>query len=280
METGIKRAPHSLDAARNRGTPPKPEPVAEETPVRKRGRPSRTGAPANGTAPVLSREQILDRATTLAKVEPLGDISMVGLARELGVTPTLIHYYIGSRDDLISGVANRYFKERISRLQPLTGDWQGDLRREATQSFKMWVEYGGVLRYMMSHNRFRLFQQVSEGETDYGVLYLDRLAGIFRKGGFTPKQAAIGYHLLSQYVMSSAYAEVSRQLPAFHEHYIRGQIESRPAEQLPGAHYFAEAFSTLDSATSFPEGLRLLIDSFESWLGTKPRSGRGQAKVQ
>ena len=239
--------------------------AAIDSQVRKRGRP-KLGTPVAGVAPTLSREQILDRATALAKVEPLGEISMVGLARELGVTPTLIHYYIGSRDDLISGVANRYFKERLSRLRPLTGNWKKDLQREATQSFDMGVEYGGVLRYMMSHNRFRLFQQVSKGETDYGMQYLDRLAGIFNKGGFTPQQAAIGYHLLSQYVMSSSYAQVSRQLPAFHERYIRGQIEARPAADLPGARYFAEAFSTLDSATTFPEGLRLLIDSFETWL--------------
>ena len=256
----------------------KPAIASVQTLARKRGRPSRAGMPASDSATVLTREQILERATLLAKVEPLGDISMVGLARELGVTPTLIHYYIGSRDDLISGVANRYFKERLSRLQPLTGDWKEDLWREAQQSFKIGVEYGGVLRYMMSHNRFRLFQQISAGEIDYGMLYLDRMAGIFRGGGFTPRHAAIGYHLLSQYVMASSYAEVSRQLPAFHEHYIRGHIESQPVARLGGAHYFAEAFSTLSSATSFPEGLRLLIDSFESWLGEAAGTVRKRRK--
>jgi AcrR family transcriptional regulator len=249
---------------------PRSKSAPAEHPVRRRGRPARNGPAAGDNTPVLSRELILDRATLLAKVQPLEEISMVGLARELGVTPTLIHYYIGSRDDLISGVANRYFKERISRLQPLTGDWKEDLRREAMQSFSLGVEYGGVLRYMMSHNRFRVFQQVSAGETDYGVLYLDRQAGIFRSGGFTPQQTAIGFHLLSLYVMSSSYAEVSRQLPAFHEQYIRGQIESRPSGQSPGAHYFADAFATLDSATAFPEGLRLLIDGFASWLPARP----------
>jgi AcrR family transcriptional regulator len=257
-----------------------PETHAALAQPRRRGRPSKATAQAGEGGTVLSREQILDKATELAKVEPLGDISMVGLARELGVAPTLIHYYIGSRDDLISGVANRYFKERLSRLQPLTGDWEEDLRREAMQTFAMGVEYGGVLRYMMSHNRFRLFQQVAPGETDYGVLYLDRLAGIFRSGGFTPQQAAIGYHLLSQYVMSSAYAEVSRQLPGFHEHYIRGQIESHPAEQLSGARFFLDAFAVLDSTTSFPEGLRLLIYSFKSWLAPEQAQRRSSAKGQ
>ncbi|MES2973678.1 MAG: TetR/AcrR family transcriptional regulator C-terminal domain-containing protein [Pseudomonadota bacterium] len=245
--------------------PAPPEPA--EAPVRKRGRPSRASGDAQpGGATMLSREQILDRATILAKVEPLGEISMVGLARELGVAPTLIHYYVGSRDDLISGVLNRYFKERLARMPPLTGDWREDLRREAMESYRLGLEYGGVLRYAMSHNRFRLFQRVTEGEKDYGVLYLDRMAGIFRTGGFTPKQAAIGYHLMAQFVMTSSYAEVSRQLPAFHENYILRQIQAHPEDELPGAHYFIEAFSTLDSDTAFPEGLRLLIESFAGWL--------------
>lgn len=241
--------------------------------ARKRGRPSRHDASESGGGNTITREQILDTATAMAKTEPLGDISMVGLARELGVAPTLIHYYIGSRDDLISGVANRYFKERFSRLQALTGNWKKDLTREAQQSYAIGVEYGGVLRYMMSHNRFRLFQQVSEGETDYGMLYLNRIASIFKSAGFKPKHAAMGYHLMSQYVMTSAYAQVSRQLPAFHEHYIQDHIHAAPEGELSGAHYFAEAFSTLDSDSVFPQGLKLLIDSFELWL---PASKRGQ----
>ena len=260
-----------------------PEDIAP--PPRKRGRPPKAAAAATDSGgSVLTREQILEKATELAKVEPLGEISMVGLARELGVTPALIHYYVGSRDDLISGVANRYFKARLDSVQPLTGRWDEDLFQEAMQTYRMGVQYGGVLRYMMSHNRFRLFQQVAEGEADYGVRYLDRLAGIFRSGGFTPQQAAVGYHLLSLYVMSSAYSEVSRQLPGFHAQYIRGQIEAHPPQELPHARFFLDDFSTLDSATAFPAGLRLLIDGFRGWLAAPetapgPRSD-GSGPVQ
>lgn len=235
-------------------------------PVRKRGRPPKAAAAADAHGSVLTREQILLKATELAKLEPLGEISIVGLARELGVAPTLIHYYVGSRDDLISGVTNRYFEARLANVQALTGVWEEDLWQEAVQTFRVGVEYGGVLRYMMSHNRFRLFQQVRPGEIDHGVRYLDRMVGIFRAGGFTAEQAAVGFHLLSMYVMSSAYAEVSRQLPAFHEQYIRRQVEAHPAEELPHARYFVDAFAPLDSATAFPVGLRLLIDGFRGWL--------------
>lgn len=234
--------------------------------ARKRGRPSRTEGKASTVASLLSREQILDRATQLAMVEPLGDLSMVGLAREFGVTPALIHYYVGSRDDLVSGVVNRYFKARIERLAQLTGDWRSDLDRHAHTTFEVMVEYGGVLRYIMSHNRFRLFQQVAPGETDYGLVYFDRYAEIFRVGGFTAQQGSLGYHLLSQYVMAAAYAQVSRQLPAQHEKYIQTRLQAKPVEHFPGAHYLAVPFSKLDSETAFEAGLAVLLDGFAGWL--------------
>jgi len=263
MATASKRAP-------SRKTSQAAQPQAAP---RKRGRPSRGDASAPATT--ITREQILNKAIEMAKVEPLGEISIIGLARSLGVAPALIHYYIGSRDDLISGVANRYFQDRLARFKPPSGNWKQDLHDDALQLFALYVEYGGVLRYMMSHNRFRLFQQVAPGETDYGMLHLDRLAGIFKAGGFSPAQAAIGFHLLAQYVMTADYAEVSRQLPGRHGAYIRAQVQSRTPQELPGAHYFLDAFCQLDSATAFPEGLKLLLDGFEAWLPARRRAARG-----
>lgn len=255
------RSPKPGKAFRSEATLPASQPP------RRRGRPSR--ADTSQATPTLTREQILTKAIELAKVEPLGEISIIGLARSLGVAPALIHYYIGSRDDLISGVANRHFQDRLARLKPLSGHWKRDLHEDSMQLFALYVEYGGVLRYMMSHNRFRLFQQVVPGEIDYGMRHLDRLAGIFKSGGFPPEKAAVGFHLLSQFVMTSAYAEVSRQLPGRHGAYIRDHVQSSTPQELPGAHYFLDAFCALDSATAFPQGLKLLLDGFEGWLPPK-----------
>jgi AcrR family transcriptional regulator len=248
-------------------------PPAEAVP-RGRGRPSRAQGEPGTVAPLLTREHILDRATQLAMVEPLGELSMVGLAREFGVTPALIHYYVGGRDDVISGVVNRYFKARVLRMAALSGDWKVDLDLHARTTFALMIEYGGVLRYVMSHNRFRLFQQVAPGETDYGLVFFDRYAEIFRLGGFTAEQASMGYHLLSQYVMTAAYAQVGRQLPGQHEKYILSRIKSRPAEQFPGAHFISLPFSRLDSASAFDAGLAILLDGFEGWLRRKPKAAR------
>lgn len=246
---------------------------ALETPVpRRRGRPSKLETIDASVAPLLSREAIIDKAVELAMTEPLSDLSIIGLARQLGVTPALIHYYAGSRDELISGVINRYFMERVVRLKPLTRkNWRSNIEDHAHAIFEVMQKYGGVLRYLMSHNRFRLFQQVSAGETDYGMVYLNHIADIFRSGGFSAQKCALGYHLLMQYVMTSAYAEVNRQMPAKHGDYILGRIRATPEEQYPAAHFFAEAFSQLDTETAFDAGLQILLDGMEKWLPTSPR---------
>jgi hypothetical protein len=105
------------------------------------------------------------------------------------------------------------------------------------------LEYGGVLRYIVSHNRFRLFQKVAPGEIDCGVEFLDRFASAFRAGGFTPEQSALGNHLLAQYLISSAYAQLGHQLPREHEHYVYERLKEtssgRPDVLGPPALLFA-----------------------------------------
>lgn len=246
--------------------PATPEVVA---PPRRRGRPRKEEAANAAVVPIISREDIIEKAVELTKSEPLSDLSIVGLARHFGVTTALIHYYAGSRDELISGVINHYFMERVHKLRPLTQkNWRANVEAHAHAIFEVMLQYGGVLRYLMSHNRFRLFQQVGPGETDYGMVYLDRIAEIFRSGGFNAEKCALGYHLLIQYVMTSAYAQVNRQLPGDHGEYILGKIRATQKEQFPAAHFFASAFSKLDGRTAFEAGLKILLDGMEAWPRT------------
>ncbi len=94
-----------------------------------RGRPRKPNVhtDANG----LSRESIIQKAAQLAQTESLDEISMVRVAREFGVVPGLIHYYVGSRDELLSGVINQYFRERIAQMPMPSGDWRRDMERYA-----------------------------------------------------------------------------------------------------------------------------------------------------
>jgi AcrR family transcriptional regulator len=238
--------------------------TVEDSP-RPRGRPRKTDS-AIGSAADLTKSAIIDKAIALAKQMPLSDISMVQLAREFDVAPGLIHYYIGNRDNLISGVLNYYYRDRVRRLPPLTGQWRVDVEKMAHVLMNHATDHPGIAQYIASHNRFRLFQQVSEDETDYGVVYFDHVARAFLQGGFKPKQVGLAFHLLMQFLVASSTARVSRQLPADHKEYLKAKFDNLDAVKYPAARKVGVPFSSLDSRQAFEAGLRLLLDGFEQWL--------------
>ena len=235
-----------------------------ETVSRPRGRPPKSASAINDAAE-LTRGAIIEKAIAIAKTMPLADISMVQLAREFDVAPGLIHYYIGNRDNLISGVLNLYYRGRLQRLPKLTGDWRSDIENMAHVIVKYSSEYPGVSQYIASHNRFRLFQQVEEGETDYGVVFFDHVARAFLQGDFTPEQAGLAFHLLMQFIVASCMSLVSRQLPADHEKFIRSQFEALSNEEYSAAKTVGAKFAALDFSYTFTSGLNLLLDGFQSW---------------
>ncbi|WP_455155308.1 TetR/AcrR family transcriptional regulator [Cupriavidus campinensis] len=251
-------APRKTPAAKSATEPPT-NPVA-----RRRGRPPKTESPI-GAEPMLSRVTILQHAIELTKKMPLDQISMVQLAKDFGVAPGLIHYYLGGRDQLVSGVLNDYYRQRLLRVPALTGDWRGDVERIARLSFQVAVENPGVSNYVASHNRYRLFQDVQPGEIDYGLEFFNRMTSAIMQGGFSAEQVALGYHLLAQYLVAASMAEASRQLPAYHQSFIQNKLESVSAEQYPGARFVCKSFSHLSSDTAFEEGLRITLDGIAGW---------------
>lgn len=259
----------------------KAEQVTIETTPRRRGRPPKT-ASAIGAEPILSRNVIIDRATQMAREMPLDQVSMVQLAKEFSVAPGLIHYYLGSRDDLISGVLNTYYRRRLEALPALTGDWRPDIEKIARISFSLAREMPGVSLYIASHNRFRLFQSVGPGEVDYGLALFNHTTSCFLQGGFSADQTALAYHLLAQYLLSSSVSAAGRQSPAEHSAFIRGKFDAAPDERYPAAKIVGKAFSELSADRAFDEGLRLLLNGFEQWLAPSaavrdlaaPRAGK------
>ncbi|WP_284508076.1 TetR/AcrR family transcriptional regulator C-terminal domain-containing protein [Caballeronia sp. GAOx1] len=241
------------------------EVIAEATP-RRRGRPPKA-ASAIGAEPILSRNVIIERASEMARETPLDQVSMVQLAKEFGVAPGLIHYYLGSRDDLISGVLNSYYRRRLEALPALTGDWRPDVEKIARTSYALARDMPGVSLYIASHNRFRLFQSVGPGETDYGLALFNHTTSCFLQGGFSAQQTALAYHLLAQYLLSSSVSAAGRQSPAEHSAYIRGKFDAAPDDRYPAAKLVGKEFSELSADRAFDEGLRLLLDGFEQWLG-------------
>ncbi|WP_297833410.1 TetR/AcrR family transcriptional regulator C-terminal domain-containing protein [Pseudomonas sp.] len=213
----------------------------------------------------LSRDAVVLCAVAIAKNESLSDVSMVRLGRELGVAAGLIHYYMGSRDGLISAVINQAFKERLQLLPLFTGDWRVDAEAFARASVESLTQWPGMATYVLTENRFRLFQRVAPGETDYGLAYFDHIGRMLKNANFSGPNAAVAYHLLMLFISVIAAEKENKQAPGLHADFISGYLARHSEQQYPGAMFLAAPFSGIESDTTFERGLSVLLDGIELW---------------
>src|SRR5260221_6798003 len=224
------------------------------------------GRPSADAEPALTKESIFAKGLALCRRTALQELSVVRMARELGVTPALIHYYLGGRGALTSGVMNAYYRELAEALPQHTGDWQSDVAAVMRVIYDKQVKYGGIAAYVMTHNRYRLFQDVEPGEPDYGVVYFDRLAGCVRQAGMDAPTTAMFVHLLLQHVLASAYQQTSRQVPGDHHAFLLSRLGRVDPRERPNLHFVLAEFSSLDGGAAFEAGLALLLDGIEARL--------------
>src|ERR1700677_1563553 len=233
---------------------------------RKRG-PGRP--PARGGA-AMAKADIVHRALGLCHLESLQSVSIVRVANEMGVTPALIHYYVGGRDRLTSGVMNAFYAALVAELPPPTPDWRADLTAVFGTIYDFYIRFGGISAYLMSHNRFRVFQLVDPGERDFGALFFERVIGSIRIAGLSAESTAMYAHLLLQHVLSSAYQQASRQLPEDHQDFLVSRLQNLKPTEAPNTFFVLETFAALGGHEAFRAGLNIIADA----IGMERHSSR------
>lgn len=229
-------------------------------------RPRRAGRrPKMGGTPSLTREVVINHLIGLAQREPFSEITVVRVGRELGVVPSVIHYFLGSRDDMLSLVFNQALKELVELSPPLSGAWRTDAEGHLRQAYETLLKWRGITTYMAAQNRYRIFQNVPEGEVDFGLVFYDRMGRIFQAGGFSSEEAARAYHLLMLFLTSVARAHMFKQEPAAQRETLLAQVQRFSASDYPGASFMIGAFIGLDTESTFESGLKLMLDGFEAW---------------
>lgn len=216
----------------------------------------------------VSREAMIGCAIRIAKSESLGEVSMVRVGKELGVAPGMVHYHLGSRDKLVSAVINAAFKERVQRLPATTGDWRIDLENFTHSSLTSLEHWPGLATYILTENKFRLFQRVRPEETDYGMVLFNHVGQILQGSGMRAPLAAMAYHLLALFTSVIAAEKENRQEPHLHRDFINDYIEKSGSDLYPGAAFLAASFTGIDSASTLDAGLRLLLETFQQWRVT------------
>lgn len=233
-------------------------PPAQGAKARGPGRPPGTGRAS------ASRASILRAAYKLARAVPLQDISVVMVAREIDVTPALVHYYIGGRDWLTSGVMNLFYRDLLRKLPAPTDDWRQNIVATAKATYEHFVAYGGIAAYAVSHSRFRVYQLTAFGDRDYGVEVLEAFTGSVRSAGRSEERTGIYAHLLMEFVINSAHATVRHMYPGDFKQFLEEKTDRLDPLKYPNIFFARRAPLTLDAQVAFDEGFRLFLLGIES----------------
>ena len=206
---------------------------------------------------------ILSVSFQLAKTVSLAELSIVRVARELGVTPPLVHYYVGSRDSLTSGVMNSFYRELIEGWPKPAEGWRESLELVASSVYQAHIKYPGIASYVVSHNRFRMVQKIENGDTDYGVLFFEKFVATVRAAGFDAPRTGVYAHLLIEFITAYAHATVAHRWPGEHSNFLNERLAKLDPKTFPATNFVSKSFTRLDATSAFTTGLRLFLHGLE-----------------
>ena len=240
--------------------------------TRKPGRPRRRPSAPSSQPGGLARSVIVDRAFDMTRTQSLSDVSIVRLAANLGVQPGTIHYHLGSRENLITAVMNRFYREIVDKIDAgkRSGDWQDELRRYGGVWLEEKLVHPGVANYIASNDRFRVFQKPFDNEPDYGAMFMDRVFALLSAAGFAPDDAAQCWHLLALYINATAQTIAMKHAPAEHSDFLLGRARRFDKAAYPGLAFGLPALARLDARRAFRRSFDNLIEGYAAFQLAKP----------
>jgi AcrR family transcriptional regulator len=203
----------------------------------------------------LSRQRVLRGAVAVADASGIGALTMRSLARELGVKPMSLYYYVASKDEILDGLVDLVFSE--IELPSAAGDWQSEMRRRAISTRRVLRRHSWAIGLMQS--------RANPGPAT--LLHHDATIGTLRGAGFSVGATAHAYALLDSYVYGFALQEAS--LP-FNRDTVAGITQPISHQILAGQYpHFVEMATqhTLqagyDFGNEFEIGLTIILDALE-----------------
>jgi AcrR family transcriptional regulator len=145
----------------------------------------------------LSRERVLRSAVAIADTAGIGALTIRSLARELGVKPMAIYYYVANKSEILDGIVDLVFAE-IEPPAP-DGDWRSQLVERANSARKVLSRHHWAIGLMESRR--------SPGPAT--LRHHDAVIGTLRRAGFSVEMTAHAYALLDSYVYGFALQEAA-----------------------------------------------------------------------
>lgn len=147
--------------------------------------------------PPLSRERVLRGAVAVADAGGIGALTMRSLARELGVKPMSLYYYVAGKAEILDGIVDLVFSE-IDLPSP-GGDWQSQMRRRADSARRTLRRHPWAIGLMES--------RANPGPTT--LRHHEATLATLRRAGFSVAMTAHAYALLDSYIYGFALQEAA-----------------------------------------------------------------------
>jgi TetR/AcrR family tetracycline transcriptional repressor len=197
----------------------------------------------------ISVDDIVDGALALVERGGLDNLTMRGLADELGVSTAVAYYHVPNKDALVHLVADAVLG-RVP-LPDATKPWDEQLRQMLWDKRTQMLRYPGISQVLASLPVLPNFKRVG-----------DVLDGLLVGAGFDDDAAAMGVTMLAVYVMGFVNWELSLE--------VRRSV-SRSSGESPR---LALRNPARDADSSFAFGLENILSGFHETLRRLHADGR------
>jgi AcrR family transcriptional regulator len=220
-----------------------------------------TASSATARAPwgTISREQVVETATRIVSDGGSEQMTIRGLAAELGVAPMSLYRHVRDKDDLLNEVVDRLFTDA---WQPLSNElsaraWLG----EAADNLRRFlVEQPAALHVYLSH------PVVSTA----ALARMQAMLRVLRQVTGDQDQAQRAYAAIHTYTVGFAALEASRAgwQPG-------GSSVGAESETDPGTESLADQLASYTTPHQFAEGLDYLLDGITSTASQASAAAHG-----
>jgi len=196
----------------------------------------------------LTADRIVGAARAIARRDGIDAVSMRRLAEELDVWPMSVYRYFRDKDELLDAVVGSAAAE-VEPPDP-SAPWREQIAEVAT-----------AIRAALEPSD--LAARLPQAALSPGVLGLSEIGvSILTAAGFSPEDAARGWHLVLGYACSRPPAAPGRA--------AHSALAGLPHDDYPALAATAEPYAAAlsDDGEAFAYGLDLLLDGLEQRLRT------------
>lgn len=202
----------------------------------------------SGAAAALTRERVIEVAARIVARDGVDGLNMRRLAQECGVSSMTPYRYIGSKEELLRVLADRYLDE-IDYPDPDTMQWDEFLR----------VVFNSVRRVLLEHAE--MVDIVARHHINGLAAYrgAELTLSVLRRAGMSPARAVSAFATLTTFTVGFVQQEIPRPERVAQLADRLDGISRLPADEFPNIRSTTEAFLYRDTKEHFDSGLDFII---------------------